>query len=98
MTSKMFATTNFSVYLKTQHPELYTEFEKKAKELKMLKKPSHHQLPLMECEDQVYHRDINDILYMQYIWPTISLANWDAMHIGGDFSLANRSISSVHYS
>ena len=94
----MFGVTNFSVNLKTHPPELYKEFEKKAKELKMLKKPSHHQLSLIEWEDQVYHWDINDILHMRYIWPTISLANWDIMHIDKHSSSANRAILSVHCS
>ena len=37
------------------------------------------------------------LLYMWYIWRTISLANWNTMHIGGHSSLVNRVISSVHY-
>ena len=33
-TVKTFGTTNLSVHLKGKHPKLYTEFEKKVKELK----------------------------------------------------------------
>ena len=36
------------------------------------------------------------LLYMWYIWQTISLANWDVMYIGGHFSLVNR--VSIHCS
>ena len=37
-------------------------------------------------------------VFTWYIWRTISLANWDVMHIGGDFRLPNRAILSVHCS
>ena len=65
-TAKTFGTTNLSVHLKGKHPELYTEFEKKIKDLKDAKearekpRPS-RQLSLMECKDQVRHWDINDV-------------------------------------
>ena len=36
------------------------------------------------------------VLYVQYIWRTISLVNWDIMHIGRIFSLTNRTIFSAH--
>ena len=34
--------------------------------------------------------------FMQYISQTISLANWDVIHIGGRFSLVNREILNVY--
>ena len=54
--AKTFGTTNMSVHLRTKHPELYKEFEKKAEVLKEAKKAleksgesqaSQHQLSLM---------------------------------------------------
>ena len=69
-TSKTYGTTNMSVHLKGKHPELYTEFEKKAEELKEAKKArdksadsraSHRQLSLMQCEDRIRHWSINDV-------------------------------------
>ena len=65
-TAKTFGTTNLSVHLKGKHLELYTELEKKIKDLKDAKearekpRPS-RQLSLMECKDQVRHWDINDV-------------------------------------
>ena len=57
-TAKIFGTTNLLVHLKAKHSELYTEFEKKAKELKETKarensaeSQSPCQLSLMQCED-----------------------------------------------
>ena len=42
----------------------------------------------------------NDVHYMaipntQYIWCTLSLVNWDVIHIGRHFSLVNRAILSA---
>ena len=56
-----------SVHLRGKHPELYTEFEKKVKELKEAKEVREksklrvsRQLSLMQCEDRFRHRGIND--------------------------------------
>ena len=57
-----------SVHLRTKHPELYKEFEKKVEALKETKKAleksgesraSQRQLSLMQCEDQIRHWGID---------------------------------------
>ena len=67
---KTLGTTNMSVHLRTKHPELYKEFEKKVEVLKEAKKALEksgesrafqRQLSLMQCEDQIRHWGINDV-------------------------------------
>ena len=72
VTAKTFGTTNLSVHLKGKHPKLYTEFEKKVKELKEAKsaesRASHRQLSLIQCEDRVRHWGINDVRAQRVHW------------------------------
>ena len=39
---------------------------------------------------------INMLYSTHVIWRTISMVNWDVMHIGAHLSYANRAILSVH--